>query len=113
MTAWVTGAAILQFRGIAAPSAEETTWANACALAVNAGIDQRLNGATVADPSPGHDELAAAALIAGGEAFSRRSTPFGVTNYADLTGVAIRVARDYLDSIGPMIARWSNGPGIG
>jgi hypothetical protein len=113
VTSWTTGAAILEFRGIVAPSTFETNWANACAVAVNAGIDRKLNGALVDGTSPGFGELTAAAQLAGGECFSRRSTPFGVTNYADLTGVAIRVARDYLDSIGPLVARWSNGPGIG
>lgn len=108
---WITGAAVLEFVGITAPSAGEATWADAVAGAVNAGVDQRLNGATV--PPEGVPELATAALLAGGEAFKRRSAPFGVTGYSDLSGVAIRVARDYLEGVRPLVDRWSNGPGIG
>ena len=113
MTAWVDGAAVLAFVGIGAPSPGEQQWADAVAAAVSSGVDVRLNGALIDDPSPAHDELTAAAQLAAGEAFKRRSTPFGVTGYADLQGVALRVARDYLDGVAPLIARYSNGPGIG
>jgi hypothetical protein len=108
---WVTGAEVLAFVGIDAPTPGEDTWADACALAVSQGIDRRLNGGTVPPDSEGEVHLAA--TLAAGEAFKRRSAPFGVTGYADLQGVAIRVARDYLEGVKPLVDRWSNGPGIG
>jgi len=113
VTTWVDGAGVLAFVGIAAPSPGEQAWADAVAAAVSAGIDTRLNGAVITADTAGDLELRAAAQLAGGEAFKRRSTPFGVTGYADLAGVAIRVARDYLAGVAPLIDRYSAGPGIG
>lgn len=106
---FVTGAQILSFVGVTTPAAADTQWADAVAAAVDSGITVRLNGATVTDDS----ELTAAALLAGAEAYKRREATFGLTGYADLEGNAIRVARDYLAGIAPMIDRYSNGPGIG
>ena len=108
---WTTGPEVLAYVGITAPTAGESTWADAIALAVSAGIDVRLNGAVV--PPEGIPEVEVAALMAGAEAFRRRTAPFGVTGYSDLQGVAIRVARDYLDGVRPLVDRWGAGPGIG
>lgn len=108
---WTTGAEVLAFVGIDAPTAGETTWADAIAAAVSQGIDQRLNGGTV--PPESEAEVRVAATLAGAEGFRRRSAPFGVTGYSDLAGVAIRVARDYLEGVKPLVDRWSRGPGIG
>lgn len=108
---WVTGADVLAFVGVDSPSAGESTWADAVALAVSQGIDRRLNGGTV--PPDSQAEVEVAATLAAAEAFRRRSAPFGVTGYSDLQGVAIRVARDYLEGVRPLVDRWSNGPGIG
>ena len=101
--------AILAYVGIKAPTPDETAWAVACATAVNNGIDVRLNGAIYLDPPP---ELITAATMAGGEAFKRREAPFGITGFNDIEGNAIRLARDYLDSVRPVIDRYSNGPGM-
>jgi hypothetical protein len=108
---WVTGAEVLAFVGIDAPTSGEATWADAVAGAVSSAIDRRLNGATV--PVEALPEVRVAATLAASEAFRRRSAPFGVTGYADLAGVAIRVARDYLEGVRPLVDRWSNGPGVG
>ena len=108
---WVTGAEVLAFVGITAPKPGEVTWSDAVALAVSAAVDRRLNGATV--PPEGEPEVRAAAVLAASEAFRRNSAPFGVTGYSDLAGVAIRVARDYLEGVKPLVDRWSAGPGIG
>jgi hypothetical protein len=51
--------------------------------------------------------------MAGGEAYKRREAPFGVTGYNDMEGNAIRLARDYLEGVKPVIDRYGNGPGIG
>ena len=111
MTEWVTGEEVLAFVGIDSPQPGEATWAAAVAEAVSIGIDRRLNGGTV--PPDSLAEVEVAATLAAAEAFRRRSAPFGVTGYSDLAGVAIRVARDYLEGVRPLVDRWSNGPGVG
>jgi len=109
----VTGAQILTFVGNKTPAAEDTEWANAVATALTSGLYVRLNGAIIADPSAAEDELNVALLIAGAEGYKRREATFGLTGYADLEGSAIRVARDYLEGVRPLIDRYSAGPGIG
>jgi len=83
------------------------------AAALVSGLTVRLNGAIIVDGSMAEDELDVALLIAGAEAYKRQEATFGLTGYADLEGNAIRVAKDYLDSIRPIIDRYSAGPGIG
>ena len=106
--AWVTGAAILTQVGNAAPSADDTAWADACAAAVNSGVDARL-GIVFADlPEEAEGEVAPAALVAATEAYKRREAPFGVTGYVDLSGSAVRVARDWLAAVQPQLDRWAD-----
>lgn len=107
--AWVEGDAVLTFVGIASPSQEEEDWAATVAAAISAGFDHRLSDADVDGTEP---ELVAAALTAAGDAYKRRETPFGVTGYADLQGAAIRVARDPLEAVEPILRRYAT-PGIG
>jgi len=109
----VTGAQILTFVGNKTPAAEDTEWANAIASAVTSGVMIRLNGMVLVDPSPAVDELNVALLLAGAEGYKRREATFGLTGYADLEGSAIRVAKDYLEGMRPIIDRYSAGPGIG
>jgi hypothetical protein len=111
MAVFVEPDAILAYVGIKLPTDAETAWATACANAVNDGISVRLNGALILDPYPA--ELTTAALMAGGEAFKRREAPFGITGFNDMEGNAIRLARDYLDGVRPVIDRYGAGPGIG
>lgn len=110
MTAWVSGDAILTAVGVALPAdAESTAWATACAAAVSAGIDARLAGLpgdTAPDPAA-FPELTYAATIAGAEAYKRREAIYGLTGYVDLEGAAVRVARDYLEGVAPIIARYA------
>jgi len=109
----VTGAQILTFVGNKTPATEDTEWADAIAKALTSGLTVRLNGAVIADGSIAEDELNVALRLAGAEGYKRREATFGLTGYADLEGAAIRVARDYLDSVRPQIDRYSAGPGIG
>jgi hypothetical protein len=109
----VTGSQILAFVGVTTPTPDQTAWANMVANALVSGVTVRLNGAIIEDGSAGEDELDVALLIAGAEAYKRQEATFGLTGYADLEGSAIRVARDYLDSVKPLIDRYSAGPGIG
>jgi len=103
---YVDGAAVLAFVGATAPSTDETAWADAVAAAVESAITERLNGATIADPSPARSELEVAATIAAAEAYKRKEAIFGVTGYSDIQGTAIRVARDYMDSVYPIVNRY-------
>ena len=68
----------------------------------SSGVDAR---ARSADAPPA--ELAGRALGAGVERYKRREATFGLTGYVDLQGAAIRVARDYLEAIAPIIARYA------
>lgn len=108
---FVEPSAILAYVGVRNPTDDETAWATACARAVNDGIITRLNGAFITNPPP--DELVVAAIMAGGEAYKRREAPFGITGFNDIEGNAIRLARDYLDGVRPVIDRYGAGPGIG
>ena len=107
MTEWVTADLILVRAGApAVPADDDVAWAEACAAAVNAGLDKRLEGATyVAPPLPA--ELVWVAQTAGVESYKRREAVFGITGYVDLQGAAIRVSRDYLDAASPIIGRYA------
>lgn len=106
MTEWVTADTILRRAGApAAPPADDLEYAEICAAAVNAGLDERLDGVEVLVPLPA--ELVLVAQLAGVEAYKRREAVFGVTGYVDLQGAAVRVARDYLDGWRPVIARYA------
>jgi hypothetical protein len=111
MADWVTADEILVDSGAAATPAAakpvDREWAEACAAAVSAGFDRRLDGAVWVNPPALPDELRAAARLAGIECYKRREATFGVTGYVDLQGAAIRVARDYLEAAAPIIARYA------
>jgi len=106
---WTTGPELLTHLGVSSPSPADSEWAALCAGAVNGGIDRRLADAELISSSDPvlYAELRFAARIAGAEAYKRREAAFGVTGYTDLQGIAIRVARDYLESVGPIIARYA------
>jgi hypothetical protein len=110
---WVTGPDILAHWNVRVPSPEDSTWAELCASAVNAGIGRRLEDVVLVFPiepvgSTMYAELRYAAVLAGAEAYKRREAAFGVTGYSDLQGIAIRVARDYLETVSPIIARYAS-----
>jgi hypothetical protein len=107
---FVTAADVLAQVGAPNPSQVETDWATLVAGAVNDGITARLDGAAITDPPP--PELVTAARYAASEAYKRREIPFGVTGYADLSGAAFRVAKDYLEGIRPIVDRYGHGPGM-
>lgn len=108
---WVTADEILLQAGASVPASQpDIDWATICASAVSDGLDKKLVDATPT-PDPTTSELRWLALGAGVEAYKRREAVFGVTGYSDLQGIAIRVARDYLDAYQPIIARYTI-PGI-
>jgi hypothetical protein len=111
-TAWTSGTAIIGLVGATSPSAADTAWADRCATAVNAQVDEYL-GVDAWAPDPDRDEaIAQLADLAGVEAYKRREAPFGVTGFADLEGAAVRVARDSLEGVKPGLARWRQRTGI-
>lgn len=111
MTVWVTGSEILLHAGAYADPASATpadvAWSDLCASAVSGGLDERLQGAVWVNPPALPAELQVAALTAGVECYKRREATFGLTGYVDLQGAAIRIARDYLEGIAPIIARYA------
>lgn len=104
---WVTAETILDRSGAGDnPAPADTEWAEACAAAVNAGLDKRLEGSLyIAPPAP--PELLWVASTCGVESYKRREAVFGLTGYVDLQGAAIRVSRDYLEAAAPIIARYA------
>jgi hypothetical protein len=111
--AYVTGGEVLTQVGATSPDADETAWAGLVAGAIESAIAVRLNGAVIVDPSPAFTEIKVAALIAAQEAYKRKEAVFGVTGFADLQGAAIRVARDYMDGVRPILDRYRLGAGGG
>ena len=102
---WTTAAVILARSGASAsPSPDDQEFAELCADAVNAGLDDALVDAVVDGTEP---ELLWLASMAGVEAYKRREAVFGITGYVDLQGVAVRVARDYLEAQRPILARYA------
>ena len=109
----LTGAQVLAFVGVTAPSQAQADWADAVAKAVVSGVTVKLNGAVIESPSMAEDELNVALLLAGAEAYKRSEATFGSVGFADLEGSATKLARDYIEGIKPLIDRYSAGPGIG
>jgi hypothetical protein len=110
---WVAGADVLAYVGATAPSQPDEDWADLSAAAVSAAIDTACADLDLDYPPDGFtEEVTWAAMVAAGEAWKRREAPFGVTGYADISGAAIRVARDYLETIRPILQRYVL-PGIG
>lgn len=101
--AWVTADQILTAAGNTAPTAAEAAWAEASADAINAGFDRALTGSAVVGTEY---EIVAQARRAGVELYKSQEAPFGVTGYADLSGTAIRLARDPLEASWPVLRRY-------
>lgn len=106
LTVFVTGADVLTHVRVSMPTASDTAWADFCADAVNAAINRFLGSA--ADPIDPEAllEITPNALTAAGDAYRRRDAPFGLSSYSDISGVATRVARDYLEGVRPQLERW-------
>jgi hypothetical protein len=112
VTEWTTAAVILTRSGASSsPSPDDLEFAELCASAVNAAIDHVLEGSVWVslpiDPPELPPEVVWLASMAGIEAFKRREAVFGITGYVDLSGAAIRVARDYIEAQRPILARYA------
>lgn len=108
----LTGPELLGFVGIDVPTPEESARAVEVSSAIEVAITNRLDWP--AERIATADELLElreAAKLAGAELWARRTATFGVTGYADATGAAIRVSRDPLESVRPMVDRHRAGAG--
>lgn len=109
---WVTGPELLTFVGSSNPSAADSEWADVCAAAINDAIRYYLD---YPDPDYGigNEELIGAARLAASEMYRRRDAPFGTTGFTDLqTGGLIRLARDYLEGVKPVLFRYKSIAGL-
>lgn len=100
---------LLTYCGAPAPHDQaDLAWAQLVIAAASAGVTTALNrGADPALEPAGTVELVLALRIAAAEAYKRREAPFAVLPFADLSGGAVRLARDYLDGVRPIIQRYN------
>jgi hypothetical protein len=77
---------------------EETTFPEECLTAGHALVNRYIGTKTV--PVSVHDQ---ATLIASSELFHRRSAPNGVAQFASFDGAPIRVAKDPLNAVYPLL----------
>ena len=77
---------------------EETTFPEECLTAGHALVTRFIGTKTV--PVSVHDQ---ATLIASSELFHRRSAPNGVAQFASFDGAPIRVAKDPLNAVYPLL----------
>lgn len=98
---------------LSGPTVDHTEWVTwPCTLTLVTGaqlppVGTELSNVVQAEPAPALDpELVAAARMCAGELYRRRDAPFGTTGFTDLqTGGLIRLARDYLEGVKPILAR--------
>lgn len=113
-TEYVTGADILAHvagSGAASTAPTDEAWADTCAAAVNAAIDARMEGVTVATDSNADLELRRAGLQDGAAAYLERKTPHGVLSVGP-DGEAVRLGRDIVRALQPVFDRYAL-PAIG
>jgi hypothetical protein len=69
-------------------------------------VDRHIGSATV--PAPVRDQ---ACLVAASEVFQRRSAPMGISQFASADGAPMRVNRDPMIAVFPILAPFI-GPGL-
>jgi hypothetical protein len=90
------------------------TWIIECAAAANAAVLHYLGreyesgvGPPVDPPLPTlPPEVETATLTAGADMYHRRQAPLGISSALDLAGVPLRVTRDWLGGVTPMLDRY-------
>jgi hypothetical protein len=111
----ITGAELLAWMGTRNPSTADTDWADLCAAAFDQAITMYLDWPTVtpAIVPADYPELHTAALLGAGEAYRRRDAPYGTTGFVEpAMGAVIRFARDYIESVKPILFRYRNVAGL-
>jgi hypothetical protein len=81
---------------------DETTFPQECLTAGSALVSAYI-GEIDTVPVSVEDQ---AILIASSELFHRRSAPNGVAQFASFDGAPIRVAKDPLNAVYPLLVRW-------
>jgi hypothetical protein len=80
---------------------DETTFPQECLTAGHALVTKYIGQSTV--PVSLHDQ---AVLITSSELFHRRSAPNGVAQFASFDGAPIRVAKDPMNAVYPLLQRY-------
>jgi hypothetical protein len=80
---------------------DETTFPQECLTAGHALVTKYIGAKTV--PVSLHDQ---AVLITSSELFHRRSAPNGVAQFASFDGAPIRVAKDPMNAVYPLLQRY-------
>jgi hypothetical protein len=80
---------------------DETDFPQECLTAGHALVTKYIGSVTV--PVSLHDQ---ATLIASSELFHRRSAPNGVAQFASFDGSPIRVAKDPMNAVYPLLQRY-------
>lgn len=78
---------------------DETTFPESCLSAANAHVG-RFIGDIDTVPAEIHDQ---AILICASELFHRRSAPNGIAQFASMDGTAVRVGRDPMGAVYPLL----------
>jgi len=100
----LTTASGLAFVRVTNPSQGESDWASMLSVAINTAISAYLGDVALA--SPAWAEIDAAAHRAFGYAWKYREAPFGEAQWLDEQGGAVRLARDWIEPIKPILNRW-------
>jgi hypothetical protein len=80
---------------------DETTFPQECLTAGHALVTKYIGQSTV--PVSLHDQ---SVLITSSELFHRRSAPNGVAQFASFDGAPIRVAKDPMNAVYPLLQRY-------
>ena len=107
---WVTPASGLNFVRITTPNPGESDWADMLAPAINAAIWKYLGNWVRTDIADA--EIRAAAHRAFGYGWKYREAPFGEAQWLDEQGGAVRLAKDWIDPIKPILDRWRDATGM-
>ena len=81
---------------------DETTFPQECLTAGSALVDTYIGEVDTVPASL----LDQAVLICSSELFHRRSAPNGVAQFASFDGAPIRVAKDPMNAVYPLLQRW-------
>jgi hypothetical protein len=100
----LTPASGLAFVRITSPNQGEQDWALMLSNAINGAIAAYLGDVALGPTA--QDEIYAAAHRAFGYAWKYREAPFGEAQWLDEQGGAVRLARDWIEPIKPILNRW-------
>jgi len=100
----------LAFVRISSPNQGEQDWADMLAPAINSAVVAYL-GDVILDVDA-QVEVDAASHRAFGYGWKYREAPFGEAQWLDEQGGAVRLARDWIEPIKPILDRWRDPTGM-